>query len=110
MIMGGTHICPAWWLGRIISGFYGRGINYYNIDGKYNSQHAEISAVRHLPDTTKRTKVDVIVLRTNRRGNCLMMAKPCDNCLKYINKNITIKGYKLRRIYYTDEKGEFVKF
>jgi hypothetical protein len=38
-----------------------------------------------------------------------MMAKPCDNCVKYIEKNIIQKGYILRRIYYTDEKGQFVK-
>ena len=88
--------------------FYGHGINYYNIDGKYGSQHAEVSAVkdlRFLP--TKRIKVDVVVLRTNKQGNCLMMAKPCDNCLKYMEKNIVQKGYILRRIYYTDEKGKF---
>ena len=30
------------------------------------------------------------------------MAKPCNNCINYIHKNIIKKGFKLNRIYYTD--------
>ena len=30
------------------------------------------------------------------------MAKPCKNCAKYMEKNIYINGYKLNKIYFTD--------
>lgn len=85
--------------------FYARGINYYNIDDKYTSIHAEVNAVQKLPPTQKRIKVDVFVFRTNRKGNILTMSKPCDNCMNYIHKNLAMKGYRLNRIYYTDFQG-----
>ena len=85
--------------------FYARGINYYNIDDKYTSIHAEVNAVQKLPTTQKRVKVDVFVFRTNRKGNILTMSKPCDNCMNYIHKNLAMKGYRLNRIYYTDFQG-----
>ena len=51
-------------------------------------------------------KLNMLVLRTNKKGSCLMNAKPCENCLKYM-KNIYRKGYKIQKIYYTDENGYF---
>ena len=35
-----------------------------------------------------------------------MMAKCCDSCLNYIHTNLPKKGYKLNKIYYTNEEGE----
>lgn len=86
--------------------FYGKGINYYNVDKNYRSIHAEVSAVDSLPFTDKRTKVNLFVFRTNKKGNVLTMSKPCINCTNYIHRNLALKGYRLHRIYYTDFEGK----
>lgn len=85
--------------------FYGTGINYYNIDKNHSSIHAEVDAVYNLKRTSKRTKINLFVFRTNKQGNILTMSKPCNNCLNYIHKNLGIKGYRLNKIYYTDFDG-----
>ena len=59
--------------------------------------------------STKQKKVYLLVLRTNRRGDCLMMAKPCNNCIKKSTKLITDKGYKLKGILYSNENEEIIK-
>ena len=51
----------------------------------------------------------MLVLRTNPKGNELLMAKPCINCAKYLEKNLYVNGFKLNSIYYTD-KNEIYKF
>lgn len=85
--------------------FYGHGINYYNVDKQHTSIHAEVNTVDKLKNTTKRTKVNLFVFRTNKVGNRLTMSKPCDNCLNYIKENIPKKGYRLYKIYYVDFEG-----
>ena len=54
--------------------FYGKGINYYNVDKNYRSIHAEVDAVNNLPFTDKRNKVNLFVFRTNKKGNVLLGA------------------------------------
>jgi cytidine deaminase len=95
--------------------FYARGINHYNVVKQHSNVvkrhstiHAEVDAINHLRYTTKRTKVNLFVFRTNPKGNRLMMAKPCEHCMKYIYTNIQRKGYRLHRIYYTDWDGDIV--
>jgi len=95
-------------LEKEISAFYGAGINIYNIDKNYTSLHAEVHAVQNLNFTKKKTKVNLFVFRTNKTVSNLMMAKTCLKCINYINKNLTYKGYKLHRIYYTNEEGSIV--
>ena len=51
----------------------------------------------------------MLVFRTNKKGNCLMNAKPCNNCMKYMDK-IKEKGYIIQNIYYTNESGDIKKF
>ena len=36
-----------------------------------------------------------------------MMAKPCCNCLKTIDFTLKKKNYKLKKLIYTDENGDF---
>ena len=45
------------------------------------------------------------VIRTNPKGTELLMAKPCKNCANYLKKNIYINGYKLNKIYFTDNNN-----
>ena len=54
-------------------------------------------------------KVDIIVFRTNKKGENLMMAKSCGNCKFCIDKTLQSKNYKLRNFYYTDKDGELTK-
>ena len=85
------------------------GINYYNVDNNiFKTRHAEVDALQKLKANTKPRlkKLDLIVFRTNKKGNKLMMAKPCSCCLQYYKRNLHKKGYKLNKIYYTDENGK----
>jgi cytidine deaminase len=82
------------------------GINYYNINKKYISLHAEVNAVNNLVFTKKKKKINIFVFRTNKQGNILTMSKPCENCIEYMCNNIHTKGYKLHNIYYTDFDGQ----
>jgi cytidine deaminase len=91
---------------KVVGAFYGTGINHYNIDYLHTSLHAEVDAVNHVPVCIKKKKkVIVFVFRTNKKGDNLMMAKPCTNCMHYIQHNLYNKGYKIHRICYTDENG-----
>ena len=88
--------------------FYKTGINYYNVENKkLKTRHAEVDVLQKLrPTKTKKLKnINLLVFRTNNKGNKLMNAKPCQSCLNYYKKNINRKGYRLKNIYYTDENS-----
>ena len=99
--------------------FYGIGMNYYNINNNcMKTRHAEVDVIQKIKplysgkerNKCKKVKnlkkLNMLVFRTNKKGENLMNAKPCQNCLNYM-KNINKKGYKIQKIYYTDENGEF---
>jgi hypothetical protein len=97
---------------------YAIGTNLYNSDmnvGYRNHHpqtiHAEENACYKLPTNNDRhtKKLDIIVFRTNKKGDSLMMAKSCDNCKYHLKKTLINKKYKLRDFYYTDKKGCLVK-
>ena len=96
-------------MGLIRIVFYGKGINKYNVDNMNGTIHAEVDAINHMKETKKRKKVNLFVFRTNNKGDKLMMAKPCQNCMRYINTNIQKKGYRLKNIYYSDYEGNIIK-
>ena len=58
-----------------------------------------------LKKSDNKKKINVIVFRTNKQGNCCLMAKPCDNCLWSLHKVSREKNYIINRIYYTDNEG-----
>ena len=97
-----------WWEQKKSRVFYSNGINYYEINKNHDTLHAEVDSIMNLPvnKKKKKIKVNMFVSRTNPKGNRLMMAKCCDSCLKYIHTNLPKKGYKLNKIYYTNEEGE----
>lgn len=80
-------------------------MNYYNVDLKFKSIHAEVNAINKLPYRFKNKykKVNIIVCRVNNK-NELLMAKPCDNCIKHIMNNLYKKKYKLNKLWYSDGK------
>ena len=89
-------------------------MNYYNINKNNDTIHAEVNCIqnlkkfKHKKKLSKAIKVNIIVLRTNPKGNELLMAKPCCNCAKYLEKNLYVNGFKLNNIFYTD-KNEIIK-
>ena len=86
------------------------GYNQYDIgrfNGSYNeSLHAEIDAMNKLSynKSRKLIKINLFVFRVNRRCN-IMNAKCCDNCIHGIYRIAKIKGYIIKKIYYTDENN-----
>ena len=69
--------------------FYAFGVNQYNIlnnksDKNYDCIHAEHDCVRRLKKSEKCQSINIVVFRTNNKGDKLMMSKPCCNCLKTI--------------------------
>ena len=88
------------------------GMNYYNVDNDImKTRHAEVDCLQRLKQNPKRRykKLNLIVFRTNKKGDALMMAKPCNHCLNYYRKNLNKKGYVLDNIYYTNENGKIIK-
>ena len=94
------------------------GTNIYNSDlnSKYKNHypltiHAEENACYKLPvnQNKKGKKIDIIVFRTNKKGETLSMAKSCDNCKYHIKTTLYNKNYKLRNFYYTDQEGQIIK-
>jgi len=88
--------------------FYASGYNKYNIDKNHNTIHAEVDCIQNLKYTKKKKKVNLFVFRTNPKGSELLMSKPCNCCMNYINNNLHKKGYKLHKIYYVNTLQEIV--
>jgi len=38
------------------------------------------------------------------------MSKPCIHCINTIKKTLKYKNYTLKKFWYTDESGNFIKF
>lgn len=68
--------------------------------------HAEVDCVSHLKKSEKPHPINLIVFRTNNKGDKLMNAKPCECCLKTIDFTLKRKNYKLKKLCYTNENGE----
>ena len=90
--------------------FYAFGINYYNIHNSANrknndSLHAEVDCVMKLKKREKKTNINLVVFRTNNKGDTYMMAKPCNNCIMTINRVLDKKNYVLKGLYYTDNNN-----
>lgn len=92
--------------------FYSTGINYYHLDWKTKTQHAEVNAALGLKPNheNKKKKVIVLILRTNSDGTKLLMSKPCNNCIWSLKTILDKKGYKFKAGWYTDNDGCFQKF
>lgn len=92
--------------------FYASGINYYNVDLKGTSLHAEANAIDNLKfnHNKKFKKVNIIVLRTNNKGDRFMLAKSCQPCINYMTKGLKEKRYKLHKGWYSNNDGEFSEF
>ena len=93
--------------------FYAFGVNQYNVSFKASTKnndciHAEVDCVTNLKKSEKPQPLNILVFRTNNKGDVLMNAKPCQNCLKSIDFNLKRKNYVLKKIYYTNEDGNII--
>ena len=93
--------------------FYAFGHNQYNLNNKksnicYDCIHAEVDCVQRLKKSQKKCPINLIVFRTNNKGDKLMMAKPCENCLNTIDFTLKKKNYKLKKLIYSDENGNLI--
>lgn len=75
----------------------------------YNKIHAEHQAISKLKRRSGHIKkVDLIVVRINKT-NFFSNSKPCMKCLEKIRYMPIKKGYKIKNIYYSNEKGNIIK-
>lgn len=65
--------------------------------------------MKKLKKCEKLTNVNLIVFRTNNSASSLLMSKPCKKCINCINKTLEYKNYKLKKLWYTDSNGSFIK-
>jgi deoxycytidylate deaminase len=91
--------------------FYAFGVNQYNMNNKASKEnndcvHAEVDCVTRLKKSGKINHISLIVFRTNNKGDKLMNAKPCQNCVRTINFTLKSKNYILKKLCYSDEHGE----
>ena len=70
--------------------------------------HAEVDCVLRLKKSEKISPINLIVFRTNNKGDKLLMAKPCDKCLQTIDFTLKKKNYRLKKLWYSDENGKIL--
>lgn len=83
-----------------------------NSASEYNKDniHAEVDCVSKLKKSEKLAPINLIIFRTNNNADSLLMSKPCSQCVKTIHRTLKYKNYNLKKIWYTDSNGEFVRF
>ena len=69
-----------------------------------------MDCVKKLKKSEKIVSINLIVFRTNNKGDSLLMSKPCQNCINTINSTLKYKNYKIKKFWYTNEKGQFIRF
>jgi hypothetical protein len=91
------------------------GINSYgDTDGKHPGIHAEIDAINRLPNfrnkhNAKHNKqINLFITRISKIAK-IQNSKPCNSCIQKMKYLSNLKGYKIRRIYYTDDIGNIVR-
>jgi len=71
-----------------------------------NSTHAEVHAINNLPSTTKKTNIDIYIIRIDRNGD-RKYSKPCSNCYNFMKTVLQSRGYYLKKIFYSISNDEF---
>ena len=70
--------------------------------------HAEMDAIRKLPPIIKKAKrkrIILIVIRINRFGK-LLNSTPCFKCIQHLTRLNNSSGYKIDKIYYSNQEGK----
>ena len=82
-------------------------MNYYS-NKNINSIHAERNAIDKLPFQKKISDINLLVIRFSKNGK-ICMSKPCHNCINFMLKYPSKKGYNIKKVYYSDENGDIIK-
>lgn len=72
--------------------------------------HAEHDAIINLPCLPRKhhtKKVDIVIVKTSKTG-CLGNSKPCLHCLAMMQMLAPKKGYRIDRVFYSNEFGHMV--
>ena len=77
-----------------------------------SSRHAEVDAVNNLSynHNKKPKKINILIIRTNNKGDRFMLAKSCTPCINYMKKYLKLKNYKLHKGWYSNDEGTFTQF
>ena len=78
-----------------------------NMKTRDDCLHAEVDCVSRLKKTEKIVPISLVVFRTNNKGDKLMNAKPCQNCVETIDFTLRQKNYRLKKLCYSDDEGIF---
>jgi hypothetical protein len=85
------------------------GFNKYETTINHGTIHAEIDAFLKLKKQKSVKKINVMIFRTNKDNQHLMLSKCCENCLYSMKLISEKKKYKIINIYYTNEFGDITK-
>lgn len=74
--------------------------------GSNYGTHAEVDAINKLPlNPTKRIiPIDIVVIRSTSDGT-LKISKPCEKCLRQMRMLPSVRRYRVRKIYYSNDEG-----
>ena len=72
------------------------------------STHAEIDAIKKLPNFYKGSVFDLVVIRTTN-SFILRNSKPCSKCIELLHYFCRKKKIKIRNVYYSTEEGKITK-
>ena len=82
-----------------------------DIEGKKPGIHAEYDAINKLKNLKQKKhlkSINLLVIRLSKNGK-MQNSKPCENCIKTIKFLPEKKGYKIKKIYYSNYNGEIIK-
>lgn len=87
----------------------------FNMDGNSSVNtpgiHAEQDAINKLKPLKRKKhlqNINILVIRFSKI-NKLQNSKPCANCIEIMKCLPEKKGYRIKNIYYSNEKGEIIK-
>jgi cytidine deaminase len=82
-----------------------------DVDGKKPGIHAEHDAINKLkPLVVKKRQISInlLVIRLSK-NNKMGISKPCTHCIQTMRNLPQKKGYKIKKVYYSDDQGNIIK-
>jgi cytidine deaminase len=86
------------------------GHNKFILCEKLPNVHAEMSAIAKLQGQRKKKleSVHLCVLRVTPTGK-LNSSKPCTHCILSLGMIAPMKGYRIEKVFYSDETGSILR-
>jgi len=93
---------------NILSFGFNKEGNYSINDHGIHAEHDAIIGLKPLRKKKHFQNVNMLVIRISK-NNKLQNSKPCANCIETMKILPEKKGYHIKNIYYSNEKGDIVK-